>query len=495
MKKISFFLMTLLLISSSCNKFYEEDLSTLITAESGILSDEIGLMAALSGAYKPLGVGLNTGLQSAHMAAILMGSDDLTTHKSSNKACFREFDQFNVVNNNDRLPVAWDGCYKTIQGCNNILANIPTAIGTKATLDQIAGEAYFLRAYSYFWIVRLHGDAPVLLDSHIWKTENLKMDLTPVAEIYELIIDDLEMAIDLMADKKLQPGRASKGAALAVLAEVYLHMAGYPLNDETKYALAASTAKEVIDNKDKYGFGLLDDYAKLWPTQKPLYQPAGNKEMVFALCNQGTRESGNAYFGIAARPGAEMVGWDDFFCEIGFYNRFPDQYRKEVTYYSKHTKSDGSVITWQEFATGRPYYKKLFGSKHSSGTADDQPLERFAETLLIFAEAQIMATGDNSDPDALEAFNQIRRRGYGVDPFTPNVIYDKVSITQRDVIEEKGWEFAGEFCRWFDLIRLEMLEETFAQKDPNDLQPLTDNPRYFLPYPQVDAQINPNLTK
>ena len=118
-----------------------------------------------------------------------------------------------------------------------------------------------------------------------------KMDVTPVAEIYELIID-IEMAIDLMADKKLQPGRASKGAALAVLAEVYLHMAGYPLNDETKYALAASTAKEVIDNKDKYGFGLLDDYAKLWPTQKPLYQPAGNKEMVFALCNQGTRESG-----------------------------------------------------------------------------------------------------------------------------------------------------------------------------------------------------------
>ncbi|MBN2863306.1 MAG: RagB/SusD family nutrient uptake outer membrane protein [Bacteroidales bacterium] len=493
MKKLSFFLISLLLIITSCDKFYEEDLSSLLTAESGALSNEIGLNAALAGAYKPLASGFGGGLASAHMAAVLMGSDDLTTHKSSNKACFREFDQFNVVNNNDRLPLTWNGCYKTIQQCNNILANYETAVGNQDVIKQIAGEAYFLRGYSYFWITRLHGKAPLMLDSHIWNEDNLSIAPAEIEDIYDQIISDLQMAISLMADKKLNVGRAGKGSAKAVLAEVYLQMTGYPLKDVSKYALAASTAKDVIDNQATYGFGLLSDYAELWPT--PAKNNDGHKEEVFVLSFQGTRESYNCWIGIAARPGAEMTGWDDYFCEIGFYNQYPDQYRKDVTFLSEWTNKDGITIPWTQFGTKRPYYKKLFGTMNTHRNGLNQPLERFAETLLIFAEAQIMATGDNSDPDALEAFNQVRRRAYGLDPFTPDVTVDATSITQRDVIEEKGWEFAGEFCRWFDLVRLEMVEETFPLKDPDELQPLTNNPNYFIPYPLVEAQVNPNLAK
>ena len=86
-----------------------------------------------------------------------MGGDDLTTHKSSNKADFREFDQYLVTNTNQRLAFVWNGSYKAIQGANNIIANYEKAAGNQTNITQIAGEAFWIRAYNYFWIVRSGG--------------------------------------------------------------------------------------------------------------------------------------------------------------------------------------------------------------------------------------------------------------------------------------------------------------------------------------------------
>ena len=153
---------------TSCSDFLEEDLSGQITSESGALSNENGLTAALAGAYKPLTYTWNSGLGNASTQAILMGGDDLTTHKASNKADFREFDQFKVAQQNGRLPFVWSGAYKSIQGANNIIANYEKATGDPAVIQQIGGEAFFLRAYNYFWIVRLWGEAPLVLETHIF---------------------------------------------------------------------------------------------------------------------------------------------------------------------------------------------------------------------------------------------------------------------------------------------------------------------------------------
>ncbi len=128
MKNIAL-LLVLGLCVASCADFLEEDLSTLITSESGALNNEAGLTAALAGAYKPLTATWGSGLGNASTQAILMGSDDLTTHKASNKADFREFDQFKVAQQNGRLPFVWSGAYKSIQGCNNIIANYKNATG------------------------------------------------------------------------------------------------------------------------------------------------------------------------------------------------------------------------------------------------------------------------------------------------------------------------------------------------------------------------------
>ncbi len=489
MKKI-LFLLILIFIGSSCSDFYEEDLSRLITSDSGALSDVTGLTAALAGAYKPMAQVWAQGLGNASTAAILMGSDDLTTHKASNKADFREFDQFVVNNTNQRLPFVWKGAYKSIQQCNNIIAAIPNATGVQATLNQIEGEALFLRAYNYFWIVRLWGKAPLVLNSQVFDEALLSISSSSIEDIYAQIIEDLKKAETLVANKKPMPGRICLGTVKAILAEVYLQMTGYPVNDAVKYALAAAKAKEVIDNQADYGLGLMDDFASLWVSAT--VNNDGNKEEVFALNFQGQMSGGsaNAWAGIAAIPG-DRGGWDDYMCELTFFYDFPAGYRKDVTFEVGYEKN-GVWIPFTQYQTKRPYYKKLQGNKLTFVNAISMPLERMAETYLNFAEAQIMATGDPSDPLALEAFNKIKRRGAGLPINTPDPAVDATSLTQKEIITEKGWEFAGEFCRWFDLVRLQIVQETIDKKDPDELQP-KGPVKYFLPLPNVETDVNPNL--
>lgn len=431
------------------------------------------------------------GLGNASTAAILMGGDDLTTHKASNKADFREFDQFVVTNTNQRLPFVWNGAYKSIQGANNILANYEKATGNPTVINQIAGEAYFLRAYNYFWIVRLWGKAPLVLDSHIFDEALMKISSKSEAELYAQIVSDLKMAETLLTDKKPQAGRVGKGTASAVLAEVYLNMAGWPVNDASNYALAAAKAKEVIDNRATYGFDLMPNFIDLW--ESPTLKASGNKEEVFALnfLGPGTGSSGNAWSGIAATPG-EAGGWDDYMVELTFFNEFPAGTRKNVTFQTSWTNANGVVVPYTNFFTKRPYYKKLQGSKLDWNNPISMPLERFAETYMVYAEAQVMATGNTSDPLALEAFNKIKRRGAGVPFNTPDPAVDAIVITQRDIITEKAWEFAGEFCRWFDLVRLQMVQEVVNKKDADELAP--NGPiKYYLPLPAIETLGNPNL--
>jgi hypothetical protein len=478
---------TILIFSfSSCSDFLEEDLSAQITSDSGALNDAAGLTAALAGAYKPLTRTWGSGLGNASTQAILMGSDDLTTHKASNKADFREFDQFKVAQQNGRLPFVWSGAYKSIQGANNIIANYQNATGNQALINQIAGEAFFLRGYNYFWIVRLWGKAPLVLETHVFDEAILKVESSDEATIYAQIISDLQQAETLLNDLKPDPGRVNKGTAKAILAEVYLQMAGWPLKDVSKYADAASKAKELIDNQQTYGFGLMDNFVDLWPS--PTINNDGNKEEVFALNFwAGEWFNGNAVYGLPARPGDEN-GWDDYMSELTFFQEFPEQVRKEVTFQVELANG----TPWQEFQTGRPYFKKLQGPKLDWLNAISLPLERMAEVYFIFAEAQVMSTGNNSDPAALEAVNKVVRRAYGLPINTPDPTVDYISLTQDQIVQEKAWEFAGEYCRWFDLVRLEMVEEVVARKHPDDLQPLGPI-QYYLPLPASETLANPNL--
>jgi starch-binding outer membrane protein, SusD/RagB family len=486
MKKI-FSIILLASLTAACNKELGENPNGQLVGD-GALSTIEGLQSALAGAYQPLKNGYTSGFATATVDAVLMGSDDLTTHPASNKQELREMDQFAVNSTNSRINVIWLGCYKSIQNANNIIENYEK-VGTAANIQQIGGEAYFLRAFSYFWLVRLWGNIPLITTSK-FNTDLLTIQKSAPAAIYAQIESDLKKAETLMPNAKPAAGRASAGTAKALLAEVYLAEAGYPLKNASKYALAAAKAKEVMDNKAVYGFDLMADFGSLWTGTT-----ASNNtpEDVFSLqfCNSCGNPS--ALYGKSCMPGDE-AGWDDYFCEVTFFNNFPAGIRKDVTFHTVFTTGAGNV-NWQNGQTKHPYYNKFRVNTPTPGfltSASDLSVKllRYAQVMLTFAEAQARSTGAPS-ADAYTAINLIRRRA-GLNDLPAGL---SGSAFADSVVTERGWEFAGEYTRWFDLQRLELVEAANNSKSTDDLKPL--NPitkdRYWLPIPYTDKQINTGL--
>jgi hypothetical protein len=431
--------------------------------------------------------------------SLLAGADDVAGMFDGE---FQQSEIFQVIAGNTDLLQGWQQIYQAIRTANGLIENYTRVKNaSEAAMNRPAAEAYFARAYAYFWVVRLLNEAPLTLttsvDFNIKKQKNIK--------IYNQIISDLKFAEEwlpaswagIMNHKYVNGAGYTKGAAKAVLAEVYLSMAGYPIKDANSYALARDKAKELIDNEATYGYGLVEKFADLW---KPL--PLKNKEMVFGFCynkiNQGNRRSP-----YAGQP-REYGGWDLYQAEINFYNSFPAGSRKDATFVTKFNFSDGTSKDWTAMPLKHPYYKKMWETEGFSwdkmwSSSDWQSnrtnqVIRYAEILLIYAEAQAKADGI---PNALayQCVNRVRTRA-GLGSLSAGL--DKTAFSNA-VVEERAWEFAGlEFCsRWFDLVRLEKVEEAAASRDTRELAipKAPTKASYFFPIPETELLLLPSLSQ
>lgn len=472
----------------SCSDFLEED--TRGKVFNNVLASQNGLESALTGAYRGWANCWTYGFTNGWATEMTLGGDDLTCPPGTGNT--QEYDRYDVKNTNSSSPSVYWGCYKAIQGANNILENYQNCQGDETVIRQIAGEAHFIRACSYYWLVRCHGQLPLMLTAE-FDLADLQKEVSSIKEIYNQIESDLNQAIELLGNQRRnqEPGRPNRGSAIALLAEVYLSEAGWPLKETDKYALAASTAKEVIDRKAEYGFDLEDSYDILYENDET--QTGINKEDVFTIpCNQSNGNTTNAMYGFWAYPG-ELGGWDVVFSELTFFNEFPEGVRKDATFATQVTKEDGTVLQWQELKNPRPYYKKLMKSEKAPNYynfASSIPMRmlRYTQTVLTYAEAKARSGG----PDALayDCLNAIRTRA-GL----PTYSGLSAAAFADKCIEERGWELCGERVRWFDMVRLEMVKEVVAKKDPKDNQPLhaITEKDYLFPIPQYDELLNVKL--
>lgn len=479
--KYLIFLMLSATLFTGCKKFLEEDPQGIVIGDVA-LSNINGLNAQLAGAYASLAQPWDRGFGDAAQFACAMGGDDLTTHPGLNKQEMREFDQFSASAFNGRSNTIWRGLYKTIQSSNNIINNYEKVSGDATTIKQIAGEAYFLRGFAYYYLVRWWGKVP-LVTTAIYDPAMLQMPKSEIVDVYKFIEDDLKKAEELVGNSKVEQGRVNKGTVKAYLADVYLTQTGYPVKDASKAALAAAKAKEVIDAKSTYGFELYKgDFQKIFAT--------AYSEYVFALLTDGTSVS-NCYYGSSAMPGDEG-GWDDYFAEINFFKSFPEGNRKNGTF-TTVVKTANGTKTWEQFNTKHPYYKKFrIQSGDTMSYASNSPIifMRYAEVLLIYAEAQARAGAVNAQ--AYDAVNEVRTRAGLANLATG--LNSANFITA--VIQERAWEFAGEWHRWFDLVRTETVKEANSNRAANEIALIgdpADKAKWFIPVPGGDAGSNPNL--
>jgi len=288
-----------------------------------------------------------------------------------------------------------------------------------------------------------------------------------------------------------EKGRPNKGSAKSLLADVYLTMAGWPLKDESKYALAASTAKEVIENHSQYGFEFVPTFTELFANDESTNGTAEDIYVITAFNQSGSR---NQMYGYREMPG-ELKGWDCSYAEINFFLNFPEGIRKDMTFATEYPLLDGSdTLSWDELITKHPFYKKFWIMAGNPAYYRDRSslpviMMRYAHVLTIYAEAITRSSG--ADELAYTCINDIRERA-GLLPLS--------GLTNEEfadaVVQERAWEFAGEATsRWFDLVRLEKVAE--ANSDRHAWEPVitttVDDKVYHFPFPISDAMINPNL--
>jgi hypothetical protein len=434
------------------------------------------------------------------------GAEDLTTDPALNKADFREFDRLAGGSGNGSMVAEWQGPWLGINQANNVLANYQKVPTTDEIKNHAAGQAYFLRALGYYYLVRTFGPVPVittLIDV------NARPERDPVAKVYDTIVNDLQKAKSLLPESFAgQPGKPTKMAATALLADVYLTMAGWPLMQADKYALSATEADAVIQS-NKYS--LVNDYATVFTTNN-------NSESVFALQYNIGGGLPQRSFGSSSVPLDEVAennssGWDDYYPEINFYLNAPACARTDATFYTtiklKQPDNSFKLVPWNSNETHamHPYYKKFRAGLGGDGVSEtpttiisinpstNKALEiiRYPMVLLDYAEASAMSGGGPAS-QSYSAINLVRQRA-GL----PNLTAGLSAEAFRDsVVHERAYEFAGEFgVRWFDIVRLQLLPQVVASRSPleNTINTSDISNKYLAPVPSNEMFRNPAWTQ
>jgi hypothetical protein len=492
---------------SGCQKL-KEDPKGLLNPDQYYQSQK-NLDAAIAGIYGSFN--LDHGVGGVSFMVNAFGADDLSAHPASNKAEMRDFDRLAGTSDNPRIHANWVLYFMAISNANAVLANyqkVNSADATEDSKNNAAAQALFIRAWCYFRLVKEFGTAPLILGP---ATVELRPSLASPKEIYDQVVADLQKAIDLFpASAVIEADRANPLSAKTLLADVYLNMAGWPLNQSEYYALAAATAKEVITS-GKYT--LVDDYATVFTTNN-------NSEATFTIkfdiSNKPTRNRGTFSMNEAEQPLGGPSGWHDFTTESNFYKNAPKCKRTWQTFSDTLyiLNPDGKTYTrkpWNTVGTLQVLYKKFRYGLGTPGNGDgcaetpttlltgspssgkDNDLFRYPMVLLDFAEASAMANNAVSQ-ECYDAINLVRHRA-GL----PNLMTAPSAAAFRDsVVHERAYEFAGEYgIRWMDIQRLQLLPQIIAERNPNEVVGLSASgaadptTRYLAPIPLSELNLNP----
>lgn len=460
LKNIALLTTTIFLISG-CVSIVEEPEGLL--SPEGFYSTESAFDAAVVGCYRPL-FGAYAGYDYWYGVCGSIGAEDV----SSTVNDLSGMDELNFDPGSWVIADIWKMYYSALNNANAIIGNLDKVEGiSQDKVNGFEGQARFIRAFCYFNLVRYFGQVPIITFDNQAQAD--KVGQSPESDIYKLIVEDLKQAEEKLPVTFPEKGRATKGAAKALLAKVYLAMAGWPINDASYYALARDKAKEVIDLGV---YQLEKNFADLWQVKNKLT----NTEFIFTLHGvSGQGWEAGSHMHIASRPTADE-GWMDFHSEERFYTVFPEGPRKEASFHTVF--NDGSY--WTDVNPKQPFIAKYLDGGAATGSegeilADDGdgffPILRYADVLLMYAEAANMAENGPS-ATAFEAVNKVKRRAMGMDPDTSNPDVDLESgISKTDfdkaVLDERNWELAFENNRWFDLVRKEKVVEVNQELHPN----------------------------
>lgn len=421
-----------------------------------------------------------------------------------------QFNKFAVYSANQFSSEGYKSLFSVVAYANSLLDIVNNKAGEKVTKEVkewSKGEALFMRSTAYYFLVRTWGAVPILEDINTYGT-NVPVYKNRVEDVYTLIERDLKAAAELLPTQwsDANIGRATKGAANGMLAEVYL--------TRKDYANARTYAEKVINS------GLYS----LMPNYGDIFHPRNNNciESIFELQwvappsdNWYVTNTHQAYLAAAGKLTGAGDGWGTFIpsndfiseYEAGDLRRYYTVMEKD-NYYPDLATKDGGFTVENALTNNYAGFRKYI-----VGSAEEWPsikfmtsdinthILRYAEILLIRAEAILGSAASTTDVTALSDINKVRDRA-GLPALT--------SITLDDILHERRMELPLESAdRWYDLARIDRAKANSIlantdraylvnRDDPNsgtggDIFVTPSESDYLLPLPQTETDINPLL--
>lgn len=394
---------------------------------------------------------------------------------------------------NNQLRDIWSLMYAGLNRANFVL-EFKDKIAFEGR-DEIIAQAYFLRAYFTFELVKFYGNIPLridessgtkrILNKRILFGEQFDIDRTQdIGEAYSLIEEDLKEAIlnlPVVQDFKYE---ITKGAAQALLGKVYLYHGKF---DQAKFGDAATVLEQVISSA-QYSLVQGDDYLNLFESSGE-----NGSEAVFEIQYSGIEPAG--WDCITCSQGSYFVKfngvrspYDNPIYEAGWGFNIPSQelydafdsndLRREVTFLDLRDVPD----SYSHSRDNSGFFNRKYLPRKADERAGSDPLNypnnyraiRYADVLLMAAEADAQSGGGNAE----NYLNQVRARAFGDN----NHDYNSSEGNILDAIyNERRLEFAGEGHRFFDLVR--------TNKAASRINGFSVNKNEIFPIPQVELEL------
>jgi hypothetical protein len=457
-----------LLLASGCDKDFLEKSPPDSLTEDGFYNSAERAELGVNAIYVALQTAWSENLMRIHE---IPGGDVLLSNTLP-----LEYNNFTYQPALTKIHDTWSGVYQGIIRSNSVIKNVPGITMTDALKNQYIGEAKFLRALNYFTLTNLFGDVPLITEP-LPSTDAALVARTPVADVTKVIIADL-----LDAEAKLPVsfsgnnlGRATKGAARALLGKVYLYNKDYA--NAEKYFL-------LVINSGTYG--LMDNFQEVWHRNFE-----NNKESIFEvqyadIGGTGTNMRYGSY--LPAVNGATGSSLPTTRAVNAFDAGDP---RKGFSIFSPGDVFAPNVSAalatfnagWS--ATGYAVKKGMIPIAYTNANGGNYVLIRYADVLLMYAEA---ANELGKLPEARDAVNLVRKRpSVNVPVLTAATTGTKADMFTA-IVKERQVELMFEFVRFMDLKRWGLA--------PSVLGPIGYTTKHFLfPIPQLERDINPKLTQ
>jgi hypothetical protein len=404
------------------------------------------------------------------------------------------------------VAVVWRDNYVGIFRANQVLENVPDIEMEEGEKQRLLGEAYFLRAFFYYHLASLWGNVPLMLDP------STPQDVPPTVsreEVWAQVEQDLIAAADMLPASYSSPsnvGRATKGAANALLAKVYMQ--------QNEYEQALQPLQWLVQGEGSGVYELMPDYRDNF-----LVTTENNRESVFEIqyainpteTTDDDVATANHNYGtsIAQFYAPRGIGWSDAQAHRWVVHEFQREETVEeerdprlaATFIFDSTDVRGPEFTdvyGQSFAQryGRDnrevWFRKFLNDhwKNEEGyrSPNNWRFIRYSDVLLMYAET-LNALGRTAE--AYQHVDRVRQRvnlpalsdvrpGMGQDEFLEQIKHERLL------------ELAGEGHRWNDLARWDDLGQELADRDPAFAN-FREGQHELLPIPQRDLDINPNL--